>query len=66
MKKINMTPYARFLRKDELKNVLPREQFEKLGGEDNDLYGVVIDIKGLDKIDNPEIFMEYTFGKSKP
>ena len=28
-----MKPYARFLRKDELKNVLPREQFEKLDGK---------------------------------
>ena len=68
MKKIKITPYAKFLRRDELVKLLPRElvvnKVSTVKGDMNDLFGVVIDIKFLDKIGNDkELFLEYTFGK---
>ena len=70
MNKINITPYAMFLRRDELVKLLPRElvvsKLSTVDGDGNDLFGVVIDIKALDKIgNNKKLFLEYTFGKSK-
>lgn len=67
MEKIKITPYARFLRRDELVKLLPKElvvdKVSTVKGDMNDLFGVVIDIKFLDKIDSKEKFLEYTFGK---
>ncbi len=65
MEKIKIEPYAMFLRKEELKRILPKKLSERLLGDNHDLFGVVIDIKAFDKIDNAELFMEYAFGNKK-
>ena len=48
--------------------LLPRElvlsKLSTVEGDGNDLFGVVIDIKALDKIgNNKKLFLEYTFGE---
>ncbi len=65
MNKIKTKPYALLLRRDELRRILPYSMKLSEEGKPTDLFGVVLDMKAMDKIDNPKIFMEYTFGETK-
>ena len=66
MKEIKTTPFALLRRKDEIRPYLNSDVWEKIKdkGKDNDLFGLVLEIKAIEKIDTPELFMEYMFGKS--
>lgn len=58
-------PFALFMRRDEIRRILPIELELSKEGNNTDLFGVILDIKALDKIDNPKIFMEYCIGKEE-
>ncbi len=61
MKDIKIKPFAILRQGSELKKILPRELAERL--DDRTMYGIVLDVKNLDDISSPELFMEYMFGK---
>ena len=64
MNKIKRKPYVKVMQKSDLQRFLPKEMYERLEGDITELFGVVIDIKAIDKITTPEIFLEYMFGES--
>ena len=65
MNEIKGKPYALVLRREELRRILPYSMKICEEGKPTDLFGIVLDLKAIDKIDNPKIFLEYTFGKPK-
>lgn len=67
MYKIIKKPFAKFMSGKEILNLFRKNigEFIEEGDTEMDLYGIVIEIKAIDKIDNPKIFMEYCFGESK-
>jgi len=68
MKDIKIKPYAIFLKKKELVLFLPKELRESIKKKDDeDLFGIVIDIKAFDPISNRDykLFMEYAFGRKR-
>lgn len=66
MNKINEDPRALFfIKRDDLKRFVSKDVLDSLDGNDLDCYGVILQIKAIDRIDTPELFMEYGFGKNK-
>lgn len=64
MKKIKIKPFALFRMGWDLKHFLPKELAKDI--EDSEMYGVVLDVKNLDKMNkdgNPKLFMDYLFGQ---
>jgi len=67
MNKIIKEPFAKFMSGKEILNLFGKNigKFIEEKDTEMDLYGLVIEIKAIDKIDNPKIFMEYCFGELK-
>ena len=68
MEKFDFKPYAKIISREQLKFILPSYYLRDLKlkeGDPTDLFGVVVDIKFLDKLDSGKLYMEYLFGNSK-
>ena len=65
MKEMKLKPFAKIVTREQLKNIIP--SYFKLpefsDGENDDMFGVVLEVKFMDRVDNDnKLFMEYLFG----
>ena len=64
MKDFKHKPFALIRTGYELARILPK--YLKLNLEDDAIYGIVLDVKNLDRVDGEhKVFMEYLFGKDE-
>jgi len=67
MREIEIKPFTKFMRRDEIRKHFGKGVLDAIlpEGKEDDLFGVLIDVKAIDRLDNPKIFMEYFLGSEK-
>ena len=65
MKEMKIEQFAKIVTREQLKNIIPSyfklPEFSE--GENDDMFGIVLDVKFMDRIDNNhKLFIEYLFG----